>query len=531
MNRVRALVPARGGSKGILRKNLAPINGRPMILHVLDTLAATPEIGEIVVTSDDAEIRAVCEVHGFRTVGRPPELATDSATVDDVVGWAVASPDVFTTRGSLLLAQPTLPQLTPADISSFLFRTAYQTDTAMAAVQSIRHLVWEANERQPVRRVNRQQIETGYMREIGLRYYPPGSSEPPFGWVLMPGHLVDVDTLGDLAAVRQSLERKRVQFLFTADQRIGSGHMHRCLTLAEALQHHDVRVTPLASEQWVHDTVTARGFDTAAHSDRPHLLVVDLLDSPEEPEWLGTADRVVTFEDHGPGARFADLVINALYEQPSPIPTPGWWPAQRNAVYGSGWAILRPEFLALPEKDIRDEPARVLVTFGGTDPSLLTPRLVTMLAPGSKHWLGSEVEVRIVQPPGVQQHVTDWSMEYVTGVKWVKNPQMAAEMVAADLIITSAGRTVYEAAATGTPTIVLAQNQREQTHCHLGPEHGNVYLGLGKLVGDDEIARTVGTVLGDVVLRREMSARARASIDGKGLDRVVWRLEGLLRGL
>ena len=50
---------------------------------------------------------------------------------------------------------------------------------------------------------------------------------------------------------------------------------------------------------------------------------------------------------------------------------------------------------------------------------------------------------------------------------------MAAEMLAADLAITAAGRTVYEAAMTGTPVIALAANALEATHAHLGPDTGS----------------------------------------------------------
>ena len=69
--------------------------------------------------------------------------------------------------------------------------------------------------------------------------------------------------------------------------------------------------------------------------------------------------------------------------------------------------------------------------------------------------------------------------------------QVASRMREADLLITSAGRTVFEAAAVGVPTIVLAQNLREETHTHLGASHGNVYLGSARLVSDRKIRDTV----------------------------------------
>jgi spore coat polysaccharide biosynthesis predicted glycosyltransferase SpsG len=99
----------------------------------------------------------------------------------------------------------------------------------------------------------------------------------------------------------------------------------------------------------------------------------------------------------------------------------------------------------------------------------------------------------------------------------------------ADMLITSAGRTVFEAAAVGVPTIVLAQNVRETTHTHLGLEHGNIYLGLGKLVTDQTIVDTVRLLSNDIGLRTELSGQGRP--DGKGLDRILWTIDGLIGGL
>ncbi|KKL47532.1 hypothetical protein LCGC14_2334540, partial [marine sediment metagenome] len=117
-------------------------------------------------------------------------------------------------------------------------------------------------------------------------------------------------------------------------------------------------------------------------------------------------------------------------------------------------------------------------------------------------------------------------------VDWVKPGEdrpVAEAMHKADILITSAGRTVYEAAAVGIPTVVLAQNLRETTHAHLGFEHGNIYLGLGKLVTDKMIVDTIDTLSYNRDLRQELSERGRP--DGLGLDRIVHAVEGLLGGL
>ena len=97
---------------------------------------------------------------------------------------------------------------------------------------------------------------------------------------------------------------------------------------------------------------------------------------------------------------------------------------------------------------------------------------------------------------------------------------MAREMLEADLAVTSAGRSVYEAATTGTPVVVLAANAREATHAHLGYDSGVVFLGIGSLVDDAHIVATVKRLLADAALRRELSDRLRASVDDRGAARI-----------
>lgn len=75
---VLAVIPARGGSKGIPRKNLRLLAGKPLIAHSIETALACPSIQRTVVTTDDAEIAEVAAAFGAEVPFlRPPELAQD----------------------------------------------------------------------------------------------------------------------------------------------------------------------------------------------------------------------------------------------------------------------------------------------------------------------------------------------------------------------------------------------------------------------------------------------------------------------
>jgi CMP-N,N'-diacetyllegionaminic acid synthase len=99
---VLGLIPARGGSKGIPRKNLAPVAGKPLLAWTIDAARAATELTRVVVSTNDDEIASAAGVEVLR---RPAELAADETPMLDVVRHAVAelSPDV------VVLLQPTSP--------------------------------------------------------------------------------------------------------------------------------------------------------------------------------------------------------------------------------------------------------------------------------------------------------------------------------------------------------------------------------------------------------------------------------------
>lgn len=109
MRRVWTIIPARGGSKGLPRKNIAPLGGRPLIAY---SIAVAAPLSRVVVSTDDPEIaRAACAWGAQVPFLRPPELATDTANLRDAVFYTVdrlvtqegAAPD------AILILCPTSP--------------------------------------------------------------------------------------------------------------------------------------------------------------------------------------------------------------------------------------------------------------------------------------------------------------------------------------------------------------------------------------------------------------------------------------
>ncbi|WP_106813739.1 acylneuraminate cytidylyltransferase [Microbacterium timonense] len=85
MSEVVAVVPARGGSKGIARKNLQRVGGVPLVARAVDAARRCPAIDRVVVTTDDRDIAAVAAEWGAEVIERPADLSGDEASSESAV--------------------------------------------------------------------------------------------------------------------------------------------------------------------------------------------------------------------------------------------------------------------------------------------------------------------------------------------------------------------------------------------------------------------------------------------------------------
>jgi spore coat polysaccharide biosynthesis predicted glycosyltransferase SpsG len=202
--------------------------------------------------------------------------------------------------------------------------------------------------------------------------------------------------------------------------------------------------------------------------------------------------RVVVLEDTGPGAQAADLAINELLDA--------------GDRWGPTFAVIRPEFLLgrrhEPSYTETDRP-RVLVSFGGTDPTDTADRVTRAL-------LNIGLHVTCRDPADEPRR------------------PIAEDMATHHLLVSACGRTIHEAAAAGIPTIGIPVNQAEASHLQLDSV---VYLPRTQLVTDTQITGTVRSVLASPDLRREMSEKGRHLVDGRGTQRIARMIDDLAEGI
>ena len=135
--RILAVIPARGGSKGIPRKNIAPLRGKPLIAHTIEAAQKATCLDRILISTDDLQIAETCTNLGVEVLMRPAELASDSATTLSVLQHVVS--DLGKTGyvpDAVMTLQPTSPlrTATHVDEAASMFAANPMADSLVSCV-------------------------------------------------------------------------------------------------------------------------------------------------------------------------------------------------------------------------------------------------------------------------------------------------------------------------------------------------------------------------------------------------------------
>jgi UDP-2,4-diacetamido-2,4,6-trideoxy-beta-L-altropyranose hydrolase len=354
-----------------------------------------------------------------------------------------------------------------------------------------------------------------------------------------------------------------IGFRTDASLQIGSGHVYRCLTLADALAAKGATCVFFCRphDGNLMDFIAARGHsvialgapeETQAGTDRQDTwlgtewqtdagqtlaamanahhdwLVVDhyALDARWEQMLRPACTHLMVIDDLADRPHDCDLLLDQSLGR-VPEDYAGLIPAGATALLGPQYALLRPDFAALRPESLarRTEPVlrRLLVTLGGVDKDDLTTLMLDALDAST---LPDDVTIGVVMGHHAPwlAHVRDRaaamrrSTEVLVGVS-----DMARLMTESDLAIGAGGSTTWERCALGLPsvTVVLADNQLsiaetlEQAGCTISA-YDKVECGreICALLARDDLTQVLA----------QMSQSAARITDGTGADRVVERM-------
>ena len=136
-NEVIAIIPARGGSKGIPKKNIVDLCGKPLIAYSIDAALRAKSIDRVVVSTDDEEIAGVSQAWGAEVPFlRPSELSMDTSSLADVIAHAVSELGGPAEYKAFVQLYPTSPFRTPEFIDEML-QILFKGYTSVTTVKEI----------------------------------------------------------------------------------------------------------------------------------------------------------------------------------------------------------------------------------------------------------------------------------------------------------------------------------------------------------------------------------------------------------
>lgn len=223
---VLAIIPARGGSKGLPRKNVLPVAGLPLIAWTINAAKAAKNVGRVVVSTDDAEIATIARQFGAEVVDRPAELAGDAATSENALLHVLEhlrakenyTPDI------VAFLQCTSPLTTADDIDGTIDALRRQQADSALAVCDFHYFVWNVDATGQATGINhdkstrpRRQDRPAQWLETGAVYAMKStgflqSRHRFFGKTVthaIPAErCLEIDSAADLAVAEVSLRRR-----------------------------------------------------------------------------------------------------------------------------------------------------------------------------------------------------------------------------------------------------------------------------------------------------------------------------------
>jgi N-acylneuraminate cytidylyltransferase len=212
-----ALIPARGGSKGLPRKALRELAGLSLLGHAVELARRAPEIDRTFVSTDDEEIAAAARSLGAEVLMRPGDLARDETPMWPVLRHAL---DAIADADTLLLLQPTCPARLPEDVTGSVRLLAEhpEADGVLGVSEPSFNPIWSGvvedegylrpllpgaatyGRRQDVPRTLRVNGSLYLWRAEFLRAHEddPAGSARYVGWEVPERRAIDIDTAEDL---------------------------------------------------------------------------------------------------------------------------------------------------------------------------------------------------------------------------------------------------------------------------------------------------------------------------------------------
>ncbi|WP_288266688.1 cytidylyltransferase domain-containing protein [uncultured Methanobrevibacter sp.] len=529
-NKILVVIPARGGSKGIPRKNVRLLDGQPLISYSINVAKSSEYVDDVVITTDDSEIALLSEKFGASVIRRSEELSTDETPLDPVVYDAMVQKEklAFDEYDLVITLQPTSPLIKTSTLDQVIEKFEDFAIDSVITVVDDRRLSWgydENNERffpNYIERKNRQDLPKDF-KETGAILATRRKFVNEFSRLgtnidiveVSQEESVDVTNYEDWWIAEKYLQRKKIAIVPNASESVGTKHINRCLSVASKLVFHDILFLLEESHQLGIDIIEKYNYNYKIYDGKddlinclrdysPDLLLNDIADTSSEYISILRDEGyfVINFEDLGTGSGLANVVFDALYEHDL---------SEKNIYTGYEYYLLRDEFYFQPQKIITHAVNNVLITFTGEDEDNLTEKVINSIL--STNYEGRINVIVGLTYPDLEGLISKY--ESNQSIQIYQNVSNISEfMFKADIIFSSASKRMYDICSLGVPTICLCQNERELSHVFANESNGFINMGLGVDVEMQQLIDQFVNLVNDYDLRVAMNKKM-LSIDLK----------------
>lgn len=536
-NKILVVIPARGNSKRIHRKNIRLLAYKPLIAYAIDIAKSSKYVDDVVVSTDDSKIMRIAEKFGASIVRRSPDLAGDRIPLDPVILDATVQKEkqAFDEYDIVITIQATSPLLKSTTLDKAIEKfDDYNVDTVIS-VSGEKHLRWMLDESKnnyyPLysERLNQEYLPTDFIETGGFfatrRAFLKPNSRIGNNVELLEisrEESINIVSYEDWWVAERYLNKKKIVFIANANDEIGISRIYRCIALASRLLSDNVLFLLDENHKMGIDIVNKFNFPYKLYKGNdnlfrlleefnPQIIINDISDTSKDyvNRQKDMGFFVINFEDIGEGSEDADVVFDVLYEHDGGF---------GNIFIGYKYYLLRDEFYFQPKKVVNPEVDNVLIAYGGEDSNNLTERTLEAVLDS-----GYAGRIDVILPFNyskkeeiVQKYEMKNSIQIYHRVKNISD-----FMLRADIVFSSAGRKMYEICSVGTPCICICQNGREQTHEFGSSENGFINMGLAETLSNEDIKRQFNLLWQDFELRQKMS-NIMKSIDLKHGFENIW---------
>lgn len=335
----------------------------------------------------------------------------------------------------------------------------------------------------------------------------------------------------------------KIAFRADASITIGSGHIMRCLTLADALRERSASILFLCRDEPGHlgNLITARGYEVkwlppvrnlaedvqtsikALTSDATlEWLVVDHYDLDDEWEsnLRGYTKKIMVIDDLADRQHDCNLLLDQNLQKSQCYTNLVSQTCQ--TLIGPKYALLRPQF-AIERNLLQDRDgkvSRLLVFFGGSDVGGETLKALSAIELLGRPDLNVDVVIGATNPR--RELIESACRAIPNAILYCQIEDMATRMVKADLFIGAGGTSSWERCCLGLPALVMATASNQISQCEaLNLANAHLFIGVATFITEEKLMQKIAALLKEPYRLKQIGDNGRNLVDGQGVARVL----------